>query len=155
MLPFSGTANRIAAPSPPVTRRRYLGRLSGPLLDRVDLRVRLDPVKTVALLGDHGAESSAVVAGRVAAARTAAATRWGEDRSNTTVPTHTLRDRRFRLSRAVTEPLAMELDQGLLSARGFFRVIRTAWTMADLDGRTRPDKGDVAEAIELRRGTAA
>lgn len=138
----------------PLARRRYLGRLSGPLLDRVDLRVRLDPVGTTALLGDHGGESSGTVAERVANARAAAAARWGDGNTNASVPTSVLRDRTHRLPRTVTEQLAVDLDRGLLSARGFFRVIRTAWSIADLDGRHRPDHGDVGEAVELRRGTA-
>jgi magnesium chelatase family protein len=137
----------------PLVRRRYLGRLSGPLLDRIDLRVLLDPVKTVALLDDAGAEPSAVVADRVSRARAAAADRWG-GHTNASVPARSLREGRYRLPRTTTATLAAEVDRGLLSARGFFRVIRSAWTMCDLDGRCLPDAGDVAEAVELRRGTA-
>ncbi|WP_456320249.1 magnesium chelatase subunit ChlI family protein, partial [Micromonospora tarensis] len=47
------------------------------------------------------------------------------------------------------------LDCGSLSARGFDRVIRMAWTIADLDGRDRPDREDVREATQLRTGEAA
>ena len=71
---------------------------------------------------------------------------------NTDVTGAVLRDRRWRLPRAVTVTLAKALDQGQLSARGHDRVIRVAWTIADLDGRDRPDAGDVTEALELRKG---
>jgi magnesium chelatase family protein len=47
------------------------------------------------------------------------------------------------------------LDRGSLSARGFDRVLRIAWTVADLDGRPQPDKGDVAEALMMRMGRTA
>jgi magnesium chelatase family protein len=48
--------------------------------------------------------------------------------------------------------LRRKLDSGELSARGFDRILRMAWTIADLDGRTRPERGDVAEAEQLRTG---
>lgn len=141
---------------PPLARRRYLGRLSGPLLDRIDLRVRLRPVTAAALLHDRVAvEPSAVVAERVAKARALAAARWSGQpwRTNAEVPGGALRGR-FRLPRAVTEPLRRPLEAGTLSARGYMRVLRLAWSTADLDGRDRPDTQDVHEAYELRMGDA-
>jgi magnesium chelatase family protein len=135
----------------PVARRRYLSRLSGPLLDRVDLRVMLAPVAPAALLGEHDAESSEAVAGRVVRARASAAERWGT--TNALVSARTLRGPRFRLPGACTAPLAKDVERGLVSARGHDRVIRLAWTMCDLDGRTFPDLADVCEAMDLRRGT--
>jgi magnesium chelatase family protein len=50
--------------------------------------------------------------------------------------------------------LRRELDTGALSARGYDRILKMAWTVADLDGRDRPDRGDVCEATELRMGEA-
>ncbi|NJC68211.1 YifB family Mg chelatase-like AAA ATPase [Planosporangium thailandense] len=140
-----------------LVRRRYLGRLSGPLLDRIDLQVTLLPVTAAALVADQPAmESSAVVAARVARARAAAAARWAGVRvaRNADVTATTLRDHRWRLPRSVTGALIRALDQGHLSARGHDRVIKVAWSLADLDGRDRPDAGDVTEALELRKGTA-
>jgi len=140
-----------------LTKRRYLGRLSGPLLDRVDLHITLYPVGAAALLADHGAaESSTVVAARVARARAAAAERWARTgcRSNATVPAPVLRRPPYRLPRAITRVVADAVDKGTLSARGHDRVLKVAWTIADLDGRTTPDAGDVGEALELREGTA-
>jgi len=56
------------------------------------------------------------------------------------------------LPRPVTAAAARAIDTGELSARGFDRVLRIAWTLADLAGRAAPDHGDVNEALELRRG---
>jgi magnesium chelatase family protein len=137
---------------PPLRRRRYLGRLSGPLLDRVDLRVMLPPVTAASLLSTTSAECSATVAARVATARTAAAERF-DGHTNAAVPGRMLRDDRFRLPRRVVSPVLRELDRGLLSARGFEKVLRCAWSAADLEGRSQPDPGDIAEALDLRRGT--
>ncbi len=139
-----------------LVKRRYLGRLSGPLLDRIDLQVKLLPVTAAALLADRGGgEPSTVVAERVAQARAAAAARWGADGGicNADVTGATLRDRRWRLPRSITGVLARALDSGQLSARGYDRIIKVAWTIADLDGRTRPDAGDLNEALQLRKGS--
>jgi magnesium chelatase family protein len=140
---------------PPPVRRRYLGRLSGPLMDRVDLQIRLAPVTAAQLLEDTtSAECSAVVAERVAQARGAAAERWAAQglRTNAEVPGPSLRQRPWRLAAQVTRPLTESLNSGLLSARGYDRVLRVAWTICDLDGRSRPDAGDVSEALGLRTG---
>ncbi|MGC4876676.1 YifB family Mg chelatase-like AAA ATPase [Micromonospora sp. DT43] len=142
----------------PLARRRYLGKLSGPLLDRIDVQVRLMPVRAAELMASGGdAESSATVAARVAAARRAAATRWAGlgRRLNAEVDGPLLRRPPWRLPALVTAELRGRLDSGSLSARGFDRVIRMAWTIADLDGRERPDRDDVREAIQLRTGEAA
>jgi magnesium chelatase family protein len=142
----------------PLARRRYLARLSGPLLDRVDLRVTLMPLRAAELL-DAGTppESSAVVAERVAKARAAAAARWSESgwRVNAEVPGPRLRSARWRLPPRDTRALSRRVDDGSLSARGFDRVLRIAWTIADLDGRDRPGTGDVDEAVQLRTGETA
>jgi magnesium chelatase family protein len=138
-----------------LARRRYLGRLSGPLLDRIDIQVGLDPLTTAVLLDEHLVqEPSAVVADRVAKARAAAVARWAEPgwRSNAEVPGPVLRSAGWRLPRSVLVPVRQLLDRGELSARGYDRVLRLAWTIADLAGRDRPDRGDVCEATELRRG---
>lgn len=139
----------------PTTRRRYLGRLSGPLLDRVDLQVTLMPLRAAELMASaQPAEASAIVAERVAKARAAAAARWAAHgwRTNAEVPGPRLRRPPWRLSAEQTVDLRRRLDSGSLSARGFDRVVRMAWTIADLDGRLRPDGDDVAEAIQLREG---
>jgi magnesium chelatase family protein len=153
--PCAQPAGDLACRCTPVARRRYLGRLSGPLLDRIDIQVRLDPVTSATLLDEHAvSEPSAAVADRVVKARAAATARWSAAgwRSNADVPGSALRSPAWRLPRPVLAPVRQLLDRGELSARGHDRVIRLAWTIGDLAGRTRPDQGDVCEATELRRG---
>jgi magnesium chelatase family protein len=140
----------------PLVRRRYLGRLSGPLLDRVDLQLDLLPVRSAQLLIEDGPpEDSATVAARVRDARASAAARWAGSAGllNAAIPGRTLRSGRWRLPRTVTALAERLVDRGSLSARGYDRVLRIAWTVADLAGRDRPDAGDVAEAVELRTRT--
>jgi magnesium chelatase family protein len=138
----------------PLVRRRYLGRLSGPLLDRIDLQIKLLPVRAAELLATGAAESSAVVAERVAKARAAAAARWAGHgwRTNAEVPGTALRNPPWRLPPRDTATLRDRLDCGSLSARGYDRVLRLAWSIMDLDGRDRPSAGDVIEATALRTG---
>ncbi|MGH3908658.1 MAG: YifB family Mg chelatase-like AAA ATPase [Pseudonocardiaceae bacterium] len=139
----------------PSARRRYLGRLSGPLLDRVDVRVAMRPVKD---MGEAQAEpeSTAIVRRRVLQAREAARARWLGTGWNTNaeVPGPVLR-RRFRLPGAVTEPIETALHRGLVTARGADRTLRLAWTLADLAGRDRPLVEDVSAAMGLRDRRAA
>ncbi|MDX2594965.1 YifB family Mg chelatase-like AAA ATPase [Streptomyces sp. WI03-4A] len=139
---------------PPSAIRRYQARLSGPLLDRVDLRVEVDPV-TRAQLTDPGArgESTATVAERVGAARERAAARltgtpW---RTNGEVPGRELRGR-FHAAAGAMDEAERNLERGVLTARGIDRVLRVAWTVADLVGHDRPDAGDVGLALHLRTG---
>jgi magnesium chelatase family protein len=156
--PCAKPAGDSACECTPLARRRYLGRLSGPLLDRIDVQVALDPMTAAQLMSDTTpAEPSATVAERVTRARAAAAARWtaGGWRINAEVPGPVLRRPPWRLPATDTAGLRRSLDLGLLSARGFDRAIRLAWTISDLDGRTRPDAGDVAEASQLRLGRPA
>jgi magnesium chelatase family protein len=135
---------------PSLVRRRYLGRLSGPLLDRVDLRARMQPV--TALSGAAGdAEGTAVVRARVLAARAAAGARWAGRgwRTNAEVPGPVLRAE-FALPRAVLRPIDAGLASGDLTARGADRALRVAWTLADLAGRDRPDREHVETALYFR-----
>ena len=134
---------------PSLTRRRYLGRLSGPLLDRVDLRARMFPVTSFAAAGD--AEDTATVRARVLAARAAASARWAGNgwRTNAEVPGPVLRSR-FGLPQAVVRPLDAGLRAGELTARGADRALRVAWTLADLSGAERPDRDHVEAALYFR-----
>ncbi len=132
-------------------RLRYRGRLSGPLVDRVDLRVELHPVSAGAFTPQVG-ESSTVVRERVATARLAAQERWKPFGigTNAEVGGPLLR-RKFRLPKAAMEPLRSALDRGLISMRGADRCLRVAWTLADLAGRTTPAREDVAAALSFRQ----
>ncbi len=128
-------------------RRRYFGKLSGPLLDRVDLRVELAPVRAA----DQPGESTAEVAARVAQARQAAAARLAGTgwTTNAEVSGRWLRARLGPDRRLMTD-VDRYVDRGELSLRGVDRVLRTAWTLADLAGLAAPTRELVAEALVLR-----
>lgn len=134
---------------PPQERRRYVAKLSGPLLDRVDLRVRMDP-HGVRLLSGQG-EASDIVRARVLTARAAAVERWRSlgYTTNAQVPGPLLRTR-FKLPAEVVRPVERFLAEGRMTARGADRALRVAWTVCDLAGRTRPDGDDVAAALAYR-----
>jgi magnesium chelatase family protein len=138
----------------PAVRRRYLARLSGPLLDRVDVKVEFLPVSRAELLSDATfAESSATVAARVAAARRRAAARLQDTpwRLNAEIPGSELR-RSYAPAPGALAPLERAMDLGQISARGVHRVIRVAWTLADLAGVPRPTADQTAAALGLWLG---
>lgn len=137
----------------PEQRRRYFGKLSGPLLDRVDLQLEVPAARSV----DAPGESTATVARRVARARAAQRARWEGTpwRMNGDVPGRALHAR-LGPDRSLVSELDRAVDRGTLSLRGADRVLRVAWTLADLAGRAAPSRGDVAQALVLRtRGHGA
>ncbi|MET8569098.1 YifB family Mg chelatase-like AAA ATPase [Streptomyces sp. NPDC004783] len=139
---------------PPSSIRRYQARLSGPLLDRVDLRVEVDRVTRRELAGGGiRGDSTATVADRVRAARERAALRLAGTpwRCNSEVPGRELRSR-WHAAPGALDDAERSLERGVLTARGLDRVLRVAWTVADLVGHDRPDAGDVALALQLRTG---
>lgn len=138
---------------PPSAVRRYQARLSGPLLDRVDLRVEVDRVTRAQLTAGARGEATAAVADRVRAARGRAAERLAGTpwRTNSEVPGRELRSRWHAMPGAMDEA-ERNLERGVLTARGLDRVLRVAWTVADLVGHDRPDATDVALALQLRTG---
>jgi magnesium chelatase family protein len=150
--PCASAAGDTACTCSPLERRRYQARLSGPLLDRIDLRVTLPPVTRAAWLDGLGSpESTAVVAERVRRARAVAAERMaGTGLSlNSEVPGRLLRER-WKPSRASLALAERALERGSISVRGFDRVLRVAWTLSDLAGRTVPGPDEVAEALGMR-----
>ncbi|MCW2899374.1 MAG: Mg chelatase, subunit ChlI [Streptosporangiaceae bacterium] len=138
----------------PAVRSRYLSRISGPLLDRVDLKLELQAATQAELRYDlEVVESTETVAERVLLARERAAKRlagapW---RTNSEIPGPELR-RTFGLPSEAMWPVDRALEDGTLSARGLDRVLRVSWTIADLGGRDIPADYDVSEALELWRG---
>ncbi|MEU3946773.1 YifB family Mg chelatase-like AAA ATPase [Streptomyces sp. NPDC029526] len=139
---------------PPSAVRRYQARLSGPLLDRVDLRVEADRVTRAELTaaGARG-ESTATVAARVRCARERAAARFEGTpwRTNSDIPGRELRSR-WGAAPGAMDDAERSLERGVLTARGLDRVLRVAWTVADLVGHDRPQAADVALALQLRTG---
>lgn len=138
----------------PSSIRRYRARLSGPLMDRVDLRIAVEPVARAELIAlGRGTETTAAVAERVRTARERAAARFAGTpwHTNSEVPGHELRTR-WQVHPGALAQAERDLECGLLTARGLDRVLRVAWTAADLAGRDRPTKEDVNWALELRTG---
>jgi magnesium chelatase family protein len=141
-----------------MARRRYVARLSGPLLDRVDIHLS---VAKATIPRGMSAElprlTSAQARERVVTARSAADERWRDTawRTNAEVDGAFLRSRQMRLPAAVTRPIDRGVERGGLSLRGYDRVLRVAWTLADLDGATQPSLEHVGRALFLRQGVAA
>lgn len=134
--------------------RRYTTRISGPILDRIDISQSLAPMRRAMLRAASRvrAESSAMVAERVALARERQRERLAPFgfTTNASVPGPVLR-------RALPEPPGLDVldravTRGQLSSRGFDKVLRVAWTMADLAGAARPSREDVEAALAMRRG---
>lgn len=130
-----------------VARLRYVRRLSGPLLDRFDLRIAVGRPDVGELLGGLPGESSSLVAARVVGAREAARARGV--RCNAELPGPQL-ETEVRLTAAAARILEHKLRTGTLTARGLHRVKRVARTVADLCGCDRVDDEHVCTAIELR-----
>ena len=139
---------------PPQAIRRYTTRLSGPILDRIDLHVTLHPLRSAFLkkLATSPGESSAVVAERVLEARLRQRHRLAEFgySRNVEVPGPVLRQQ-LRPAGGLDE-VEQAVARGLLSARGVDKVLRVAWTLADLSGRARPAAGDIETALGMRLG---
>lgn len=153
-----GTSD-IACVCTSLARRRYLGRLSGPLLDRVDLQLRVNRVTTAAirLAGEPSRETTASARLRVARAREVAAERLASTpwRTNAEVPGAWFRSGARRLPVAVTAPIDRALERGTLTMRGYDRVLRVAWTLADLDTASAPSADHIGRALFLRKSVTA
>jgi len=142
-----GSACRCA----PMAIRRYNARLSGPILDRIDIHQHLATVPSVLAKADTAIESSAVVAARVAEARARSQARlrgtgWCR---NAEVPGHVARAGVPETGLALVEKQVLK---GHMSARGIDKVARLAWTLADLAGRGQVSIDDVATAMTLNQG---
>jgi magnesium chelatase family protein len=138
----------------PAARRRYLGKLSGPLMDRVDVKVVLQPVSRRDMLYDRKfAEASVVVAQRVAAARERSAARLAGTgwQLNAEIPGAQLR-REFPPQTGALKSLDRAMELGQVSARGTDKIVRVAWSLTDLAGKDQPGPDQVNLAIGLWLG---
>ncbi len=132
--------------------RRYLGRVSGPLMDRIDLHVQVPPVPFDRLAGSASGETSLTIRERVSAAR-----RVQAERFEGTVGVYANGQMRARELRrwCRPEPAAVRLLQSAvdrlgLSARSYHRILKVARTLADLRGVERIGARDAAEALQYR-----
>jgi magnesium chelatase family protein len=134
----------------------YQAKLSGPLLDRIDLHIEVPPVSPADLDLPPPAEASAAVARRVAAARQRQARRYGAMQEAAGIRTNAEADGAVLDAVATPEPagralLARAAERLGLSARGYHRVLRVARTLADLEAAATVTRRHVAEALSYRR----
>ena len=146
-----------ACDCPPMAIRRYLQRLSGPLLDRIDIELRMQRVSVAQRRSGVGATTTAQARERVAAARERSAHRLSGTpwRRNAQVSGAWLREGPSAPEPAVRRPLDLALQRGALTLRAYDRVLRLAWTLADLASRPRPTIDDVGRALYLKKGIPA
>ncbi|WP_268768611.1 MULTISPECIES: ATP-binding protein [Microbacterium] len=140
---------------PPSAIRRYRARLSGPLLDRIDIEMRMTRVTRVP--HSRGRTSSADARERVRGARERAARRLRETpwTVNAEIDGAWLRQGPHAPTSDVRAPLDAALERGLLTLRAYDRVLRVAWSVADLAGHDRLTGDDIGRALYLKRGMAA
>jgi len=129
--------------------QRYRSRISGPLLDRIDLQIEVPRIAVQDLMGRQSGESSASIAARVRAARDRQLVRAGT--SNSAMSAEET-DKRASVAPGAQELLEDAFSRLGLSARGYHRVLRVALTIADLEGSPLVEFKHLAEAIQLRRG---
>ncbi|HWD14759.1 YifB family Mg chelatase-like AAA ATPase [Pseudochrobactrum sp. sp1633] len=138
----------------PRCRSDYQARISGPLLDRIDLRVEVAALKPSDLILTGAAEASVTVAGRVARARAIQEERYSRMGcahvlTNAACPPHLLED--VASMSAEGRKLLYDVSDKLrLSARAYHRVLKVARTLADLDGSVHAERHHLAEAVAYR-----
>lgn len=133
--------------------RRYLNKLSGPLLDRIDLRVKVENVSRVEL-SESDNEPSSRIRERVIAARERAARRFENEswKLNSEIPARALRTL-YQPERSAMNFLHEQLDREVITARGLHKIIRTSWTLADLKELPKPTLAEITESFQLREGS--
>ncbi len=136
----------------PGTVERYLSRVSGPLLDRIDIHLQVPAVAYRDLAGDSAEEPSARIRERVEAARRIQRERFAARRAVHANAHMSPRDLRAvcRISPAVEELLRAAIQRLGLSARAYHRILKISRTIADLDGAAELEAKHVSEAIQYR-----
>ncbi len=136
----------------PGSVHRYMGRISGPLMDRIDMHIEVTPVDPADLADAAPGEPSAAIRERVCRARKIQQKRFSDCAgvyTNAMMNAAMLRDY-CRLDGASAALLEQAMNRLALSARAYDRILKVARTIADLAGRERIEASDVAEAINYR-----
>lgn len=131
---------------------RYMNRISGPMLDRIDLQVPIQPVTFQHMASEASAESSADIRERVLRARAIQAQRFADEpgiHCNAQMGTRQLRRYAWPDEKGL-ERLRFAMDKNDMSARAFDRILRVARTIADLAGSQGVESSHIAEAITYR-----
>lgn len=142
----------------PAAIRRYLAKLSGPLLDRIDIELSLARVSVAThSVGVGGGISSAAARAQVGEARARSAARLRDTpwHRNADVPGTWLRQGPLGPPPIVRRPLDAALARGALTLRGYDRVLRVAWSVADLEGAAQLTVGHIGRALFLKKGITA
>lgn len=136
--------------------RRYLQRLSGPLLDRIDIILTVDSLTRSAFHGSSSGSSSAQIRERVIKAREVARERFRDEEFsvNADIPSDLLRSK-YRPERRAMALLLDLLDEGTISARGLHRILRLGWSFADLAGHSIPGLDEIERAVDMKLQIAA
>lgn len=139
----------------PAEIKRYLRRISGPLMDRIDLHINVPRLRYEEMAGEQKAEASSRIAGRVAVARTRQAERLGASGvfCNAQMNHRQLKEQ-CKLSREAQELLRQAFEKMKLNARSYDRIIKVAQTIADLAGQQMIAYDHIAEAVQLRIAVA-
>jgi magnesium chelatase family protein len=138
--------------STPREIQNYLGRISGPLLDRIDLHIEVPPVKFREMSGERSGETSAQIRERVIAARKLQHARFAarpKITCNARMGSKEL-SQYCGLSEETRELLKMAMTEYNLSARAYDRILKVARTIADLRGGENISSDDISEAIQYR-----
>jgi magnesium chelatase family protein len=135
----------------PPMMQRYVSKVSGPLLDRIDIHIEVPAVKYRELRSGAASEGSAEIRARVLAARARQHQRFAADRIYTNAQMHTRQIRTYcELSPEAERLLERAMQQQGLSARAHDRILKVARTIADLDEKPDITVGHIAEAIQYR-----
>ena len=131
--------------------QKYMGRISGPLLDRIDIQVEVAPVKYEKLQNEIKPESSQIIKQRVDEARKIQLERYKDLNifSNSQL-TPKLIEKYCKLNKKSKEILEKAFDSLGFSARAYGRILKVARTIADLDGQENIEEKHILEAIQYR-----
>lgn len=145
---FKGLAEQKCVSSPAVCGK-YSQKISGPLLDRIDIQLEVPRLKPDELLGIAPGECSAAIRERVIAARARQSARLGKSRVNSKMTPREIREM-IVLTDECTEFMKLVMHRMNLSARVFDRILKVGRTIADLAGEDQVAKHHLSEAVQYR-----